>query len=106
MLDPLPQMRPVPSGPCSSVNATSQIVPRPTALQLGLNSGGGGGLSVAGSTVWVANTGTYDTSANRAVKLTSSQRANRRVCILILLVLMCATADRTRLQPNLSSVLQ
>src|SRR5262245_38683056 len=70
-----------------SENAKWQIVPLPIASQVGLNSGGGGGLSVAGSTDWPANTKVCGTSADSTTTASiTNTRKKRLVNILISLV--------------------
>src|SRR5262245_12629192 len=67
-----------------SENAKWQIVPLPIASQVGLNSGGGGGLSVAGSTDWPANTTVCGTSADSTTTASiTNTRKKRLVNILI-----------------------
>jgi hypothetical protein len=50
VFDPLPQVTSLPAANGGSLNWMSQIVPFPTLSHTGLKFGGGGGLSVDGST--------------------------------------------------------
>jgi hypothetical protein len=55
-----------------SVNVTSQIVRSPTAVQTGLNSGGGGGFSVDESTTW-SSADAYEPGAKNVKPVTSTK---------------------------------
>src|SRR3954468_14431043 len=57
------------------LNCTVQIVPFPTRSHTGLNSGGGGGFSAAGSTGVLANAG-GDATAIRAVNAIGNRRTS------------------------------
>jgi hypothetical protein len=84
VLEPLPQKMPVPSEIGGSVNTREQIVPAPTALQVGLNWGGGGGLSVAGSTDWPAKAVACGASASKATKISTTESVKKRLVNILI----------------------